>query len=113
MCMQPRMVNVKSSLVVNELFGCIPGKSKEIFLPCGKCDDCKVSHSREWALRALLELVTDGIVTNGDFDYLLLHHPDFVKGKYNVSFIEPSPTIRTILQHIPANDTKLLSTAPR
>jgi len=38
--------------------------------------------------RALLELVTDGIVTNGDFDYLLLHHPDFVKGKYNVSFIE-------------------------
>ena len=22
------------------------------------------------------------------FDYLLLHHPDFVKGNYNVSFIE-------------------------
>lgn len=38
--------------------------------------------------RALLELVTEGIVTNGDFDYLLLHHPDFIKGKYNVGFIE-------------------------
>ncbi len=38
--------------------------------------------------RALLELVTDGITTNGDFDYLLLHHPDFIKGNYNVSFIE-------------------------
>ena len=38
--------------------------------------------------RALLELVTEGITTNGDFDYLLLHHPDFVKGNYNVSFIE-------------------------
>ncbi|MCR4566781.1 MAG: acetyl-CoA carboxylase biotin carboxylase subunit [Pseudobutyrivibrio sp.] len=38
--------------------------------------------------RALLEVVTDGITTNGDFDYLLMHHPDFVKGKYNVSFIE-------------------------
>jgi len=38
--------------------------------------------------RALLELVTEGIITNGDFDYLLLHHPDFVKGNYNVSFIE-------------------------
>lgn len=38
--------------------------------------------------RALLELVTDGITTNGDFDYLLLHHPDFVKGNYNVSFID-------------------------
>ena len=38
--------------------------------------------------RALLELVTDGIKTNGDFDYLLLHHPDFIKGNYNVSFIE-------------------------
>ena len=22
------------------------------------------------------------------FDYLLLHHPDFVKGNYNVGFIE-------------------------
>ncbi|MCR4695376.1 MAG: acetyl-CoA carboxylase biotin carboxylase subunit [Pseudobutyrivibrio sp.] len=38
--------------------------------------------------RALLELTTEGITTNGDFDYLLLHHPDFVKGNYNVSFIE-------------------------
>ncbi|MDC7280228.1 MULTISPECIES: acetyl-CoA carboxylase biotin carboxylase subunit [Pseudobutyrivibrio] len=38
--------------------------------------------------RALLELVTEGIITNGDFDYLLLHHPDFVKGNYNVGFIE-------------------------
>ena len=38
--------------------------------------------------RALLELVTEGITTNGDFDYLLLHHPDFVKGNYNVGFIE-------------------------
>ena len=38
--------------------------------------------------RALLELVTEGIKTNGDFDYLLLHHPDFIKGNYNVSFIE-------------------------
>ena len=38
--------------------------------------------------RALLELVTDGLTTNGDFDYLLLHHPDFIKGKYNVGFIE-------------------------
>jgi acetyl-CoA carboxylase biotin carboxylase subunit len=38
--------------------------------------------------RALLELVTDGVITNGDFDYLLLHHPDFVKGNYNVGFIE-------------------------
>ncbi len=38
--------------------------------------------------RSLLELVTDGVVSNGDFDYLLLHHPDFVKGGYNVGFIE-------------------------
>lgn len=38
--------------------------------------------------RALLELMIDGIITTGDFDYLLLHHPDFVKGKYNVSFID-------------------------
>ena len=34
------------------------------------------------------ELVIEGITTNGDFDYLVLHHPDFIKGKYNVGFIE-------------------------
>ena len=38
--------------------------------------------------RALTELVTEGIVTNSDFDYLMLYHPDFVKGKVNVGFIE-------------------------
>lgn len=38
--------------------------------------------------RALVELVIDGINTNVDFDYLLLHHPDFVKGNTDVSFVE-------------------------
>ena len=38
--------------------------------------------------RALEELVIEGITTNGDFDYLVLHHPDFIKGKYNVGFVE-------------------------
>lgn len=38
--------------------------------------------------RALEELVIEGITTNGDFDYMVLHHPDFIKGKYNVGFIE-------------------------
>jgi acetyl-CoA carboxylase biotin carboxylase subunit len=38
--------------------------------------------------RALEELMTDGITTTGDFAYLLLHHPDYVKGKYDVGFME-------------------------
>ena len=38
--------------------------------------------------RALIELTTEGITTTGDFDYFVLHHPDFVKGNYNVDFIE-------------------------
>lgn len=38
--------------------------------------------------RALEELITEGIETTGDFDYLVLHHPDFVKGRYNTGFIE-------------------------
>ncbi len=38
--------------------------------------------------RALEELMIEGITTNGDFDYLLLHHPDFIKGKYHVGFLE-------------------------
>ncbi len=38
--------------------------------------------------RALMELVIEGIRTTCDFDYLLLHHPDFIKGNINVSFLE-------------------------
>lgn len=38
--------------------------------------------------RALEELVIDGITTTADFDYLLMHHPEYIKGKADVSFIE-------------------------
>ena len=38
--------------------------------------------------RALIELSTEGITTTSDFDYLILYHPDFIKGKFNVDFIE-------------------------
>lgn len=38
--------------------------------------------------RALEELVIDGITTTADFDYLLMHHPDYIKGKADASFIE-------------------------
>ena len=38
--------------------------------------------------RALEELVIDGITTTADFDYLLMHHPDYIKGKADVSFME-------------------------
>ena len=38
--------------------------------------------------RCLAEVVIEGVETNADFDYLLLHHPDYVKGNYNVGFIE-------------------------
>lgn len=38
--------------------------------------------------RALEELVIEGIVTTADFDYLLMHHPEYIKGKADVSFVE-------------------------
>lgn len=38
--------------------------------------------------RALMEISTEGIITTNDFEYLILFHPDFIKGKYNVGFIE-------------------------
>jgi acetyl-CoA carboxylase biotin carboxylase subunit len=38
--------------------------------------------------RALEELMVEGITTTGDFAYLILHHPDFVKGKTDVGFVE-------------------------
>lgn len=38
--------------------------------------------------RALEELTIDGIITTGDFEYLVLHHPDYIQGKYHVGFLE-------------------------
>lgn len=38
--------------------------------------------------RALMEISTEGITTTSDFEYLILFYPDFIKGKYNVGFIE-------------------------
>ncbi len=38
--------------------------------------------------RALEELVIEGVITNAEFSYLLLYHPDFIKGNYNTGFLE-------------------------
>jgi acetyl-CoA carboxylase biotin carboxylase subunit len=38
--------------------------------------------------RALEEVMTDGVTTTCDFAYLLMHHPDYVKGKFDVGFME-------------------------
>lgn len=48
---------------------------------------------------ALEELVIDGIETNVEFQYLLLHHPAFVEGKYDTSFIE------TMIKELKADGT--------
>lgn len=37
---------------------------------------------------ALEELVIDGVTTNANFQYIMLYHPLFIKGKYNTSFLE-------------------------
>lgn len=37
---------------------------------------------------ALEELLIEGVNTNIEFQYLLLHHPTFVSGKYDTGFIE-------------------------
>ena len=35
------------------------------------------------------ELIVKRVIhTTADFDYLLMHHPDYIKGKADVSFIE-------------------------
>jgi hypothetical protein len=52
MCFSPKIVPVKNTFVVNQLYGYhsafFDNESKrEISLPCGKCDDCRVSHSKE------------------------------------------------------------------
>lgn len=38
--------------------------------------------------RALSELVIHGIDTTQELQYLIMHHPDYVKGNFNTSFIE-------------------------
>ncbi|MGO3751053.1 MAG: acetyl-CoA carboxylase biotin carboxylase subunit, partial [Vagococcus salmoninarum] len=38
--------------------------------------------------RALTELVTDGVVTNQDFQFDLIAHPAVSKGEYDTSFLQ-------------------------
>ena len=38
--------------------------------------------------QALEELIVDGVKTTVEFNYVLLHHPDFILGHYDTSFIE-------------------------
>ena len=38
--------------------------------------------------RVLSELVIDGIDTNQELQYLILHESDYVKGHFDTSFIE-------------------------
>jgi acetyl-CoA carboxylase biotin carboxylase subunit len=37
---------------------------------------------------ALEELIIDGIETNADFLYLVMYHPDYLKGQFDTSFLE-------------------------
>ena len=37
---------------------------------------------------ALEELMIDGKTTNERFQYIVMYHPEYLKGKYNTSFIE-------------------------
>lgn len=37
---------------------------------------------------ALEELMIEGIETNAMFQYIILYHPEFIRGKYNTGFIE-------------------------
>lgn len=37
---------------------------------------------------ALEELMLEGIVTNADFQYIILYHPDYIRGNYNTGFLE-------------------------
>lgn len=37
---------------------------------------------------ALEELIIDGVKTNIDYQYMILHSPDFISGNYNTGFIE-------------------------
>ncbi|QVK18855.1 acetyl-CoA carboxylase biotin carboxylase subunit [Mycoplasmatota bacterium] len=49
-------------------------------------------HSRKEAIRkmrcALEEFIIDGIKSNIEFQYLIMHNPDFVRGIYDTSFIK-------------------------
>jgi acetyl-CoA carboxylase biotin carboxylase subunit len=38
--------------------------------------------------QAFEELIVDGVKTTTEFDYVLLHHPEFILGHYDTSFIE-------------------------
>lgn len=37
---------------------------------------------------ALEELIVEGLVTNERFQYLIMYHPDYIKGKFSTSFLD-------------------------
>lgn len=37
---------------------------------------------------ALEELMIEGIITNERFDYIMLYHPEYIRGNYNTAFLE-------------------------
>lgn len=37
--------------------------------------------------RCLEEMIIEGYPTTADFCHLILHHPDFVKGRYDTGFL--------------------------
>ena len=92
-----------------------PGKIHNLFLPSGgmglRVDSAMYSgytippyydsmiakvivhgNTREEALnkmhRALWEFVTDGVITNVDFQMDLIHHPNVVAGDYTTAFLQ-------------------------
>ena len=49
MCMHLKEIYLKEPVNLPGFFN-----KKFITVPCGKCDECRVNHSREWALRCSL-----------------------------------------------------------
>jgi acetyl-CoA carboxylase biotin carboxylase subunit len=37
---------------------------------------------------ALEELMIEGIITNEQFQYIMMYHPEYIKGNYDTSFLE-------------------------
>ena len=108
------LLNAESMLRIRQRIPPSPGTITDVYLPGGKgCGlirrstvdiQCRrindsmlaklIVHakSREEAIlkmrSALGEVIIEGIQTNVDYQYDILHHPDFVSGNTDIEFIE-------------------------
>lgn len=73
MCYNPIYFNVDRSSLLSDLFA---PEQRFISIPCGKCDECRVSRSREWSIKCMCEFLSRSPKQRVDCWFITLTYDD-------------------------------------